>query len=62
MTDIAFLGVFSLGAEYRINLSDSSKSFTVSIQDVEMYVKTGLLPSGLKEKISNLPGKLQRQI
>ncbi|MEM4090869.1 MAG: hypothetical protein QXQ46_09060 [Thermoplasmatales archaeon] len=54
MTNVAFLGVFSLGTEYRLILSDHAKSFEISVQDLEMYAKTGLLPSGLKEKMSRL--------
>ncbi|MEM3192762.1 MAG: phage/plasmid primase, P4 family [Candidatus Parvarchaeota archaeon] len=62
MIDITFLGVFPIGTGYRIALNEPTKSFEISVQDVEMYAKTGLLPSGLREKMNGLPGKLQGQI
>ncbi|MEM3798102.1 MAG: hypothetical protein QXY74_06680 [Candidatus Bathyarchaeia archaeon] len=62
MTDITLLGIFPIGTGYRITLNDPTKSFEISVQDIEMYAKTGIVSSGLKEKINDLPGKLQEQI
>ncbi|MEM3859399.1 MAG: hypothetical protein QW478_08325 [Candidatus Micrarchaeaceae archaeon] len=39
MIDITFLGVFPIGTGYRIALNEPTKSFEISVQDVEMYEK-----------------------
>jgi len=46
----------------RVNLSDPSKSFEIPLMVAEVYAQSGVIPTSLQEKISELPLTVQKHI
>jgi len=60
--NIDMLSAVATDQTIRINLTDPSKSFEIPLTVAEVYAQSGVIPTAVEEKISQLPLTAQRHI